>query len=154
MDYGEIFSKAWKIIWKYKILWLFGIFASCSGGGGNGGGGGINSGVQFSGNDYGYSNNLNYIEPWAIALIIAAVILLVVIVVGRTEKEAYADATQIVQAAVHAHAEPVERVYAVNVERDDHFALPKYFKHTQKFINIVYDGLKNKRRFFVSLQMR
>jgi hypothetical protein len=33
MDFGEVFSKAWKIIWKYKILWLFGIFASCSGGG-------------------------------------------------------------------------------------------------------------------------
>ncbi len=39
MDFGEVFSKAWKIIWKYKILWLFGIFASCSGGGGGGGGG-------------------------------------------------------------------------------------------------------------------
>ena len=78
MDYGEVFSKAWKIIWKYKILWLFGIFASCSGGGGGGGGGG--SGAQFSGNDYGYSNNLNYIEPWAIALIIAAVILLIIVI--------------------------------------------------------------------------
>jgi hypothetical protein len=52
------------------------------------------------------------------------VILLVVIVAGRTEKEAFADATQIVQAAVHAHAEPVERVYAVNVERDDSSAVP------------------------------
>ncbi len=31
----------------------------------------------------------------------------------------------------------------------DHVARPKYFKHTQKFINIVYDGLKNKRRFFL-----
>jgi uncharacterized protein (DUF697 family) len=80
MDYGEIFSKAWKIIWKYKILWLFGIFASCSGGGGNGGGGGINSGLQFSGNEYGYSNNLNNVEPWAVALIIAAVILLAIVI--------------------------------------------------------------------------
>jgi hypothetical protein len=93
MDYGEVFSKAWKIIWKYKILWLFGIFASCSGGGGNGGGSSINSGAQFSGNEYGYSNNLNYIEPWAVALIIAVVILLVIVIaviviavstVGRT----------------------------------------------------------------------
>lgn len=93
MDYGEVFSKAWKIIWKYKILWLFGIFASCSGGGGGGGGGGGSSSAQFSGNEYGYSNNLNYIEPWAIALIIAAVIFLVILItviviavstVGRT----------------------------------------------------------------------
>lgn len=29
MDYGEILKKAWKIIWKHKILWLFGILASC-----------------------------------------------------------------------------------------------------------------------------
>lgn len=27
MDYGEVLSRAWKIIWKHKILWVFGIFA-------------------------------------------------------------------------------------------------------------------------------
>jgi 6-phospho-3-hexuloisomerase len=31
----------------------------------------------------------------------------------------------------------------------EHIARPKYFKYTQKFINIVYDGLVNKRRFFL-----
>jgi hypothetical protein len=36
MDYGEVLSKAWKIVWKYKILWIFGILA--------GGGGGSSSG--------------------------------------------------------------------------------------------------------------
>jgi hypothetical protein len=35
MDYGEILSKAWKIIWKYKVLWIFGLFASCSSNNGN-----------------------------------------------------------------------------------------------------------------------
>jgi hypothetical protein len=30
MNIGEILSKAGKIIWKYKVLWIFGIFASCS----------------------------------------------------------------------------------------------------------------------------
>jgi len=29
MDFGEIFRKAWKIIWKHKILWLFGVLAGC-----------------------------------------------------------------------------------------------------------------------------
>ena len=29
MDFGEILSKAWKIIWKFKILWIFGILTSC-----------------------------------------------------------------------------------------------------------------------------
>jgi len=78
MDYGEVFSKAWKIIWKYKILWLFGIFASCSGGGGGGGGSG--SGMQYSGDNYGYYNNMNHIEPWAVVLIIAGVLLLALII--------------------------------------------------------------------------
>ena len=30
MNYSEVFSKAWKIIWKFKALWIFGILASCS----------------------------------------------------------------------------------------------------------------------------
>ena len=29
MDYGEVLSKAWKILWKFKVLWIFGILASC-----------------------------------------------------------------------------------------------------------------------------
>jgi 6-phospho-3-hexuloisomerase len=31
----------------------------------------------------------------------------------------------------------------------DHLNKPKHFKHTQKFIELVYDGLKNKRKFFL-----
>ena len=46
MDFGEVLSSAWRIIWKHKILWIFGIFAGCSRGGGGGGG---NNGTQFSG---------------------------------------------------------------------------------------------------------
>jgi hypothetical protein len=30
MDYGKILFRAWQIFWKYKILWVFGILASCS----------------------------------------------------------------------------------------------------------------------------
>jgi hypothetical protein len=46
-NFGEVLSRAWQIIWKHKVLWIFGIFAGCSrgsgnfrgnsGGGGNGG---------------------------------------------------------------------------------------------------------------------
>lgn len=44
MDLGEVLSKAWKIIWKNKILWIFGLLSSCGrgSGGGNGGGGNFN----------------------------------------------------------------------------------------------------------------
>ena len=55
MNYGEVLSKSWKIIWKYKILWIFGILASCAeGSGGSSGGGG--SSYQSSGNDFNSSN--------------------------------------------------------------------------------------------------
>ena len=44
-NFGEVLSRAWQIIWKHKVLWIFGIFAGCSRGSGNfrgnsGGGGG------------------------------------------------------------------------------------------------------------------
>jgi hypothetical protein len=52
MDIGEVLTKAWNTIWKHKILWVFGILASCGqGGGGGSGGGGGNTGYQFSGGD-------------------------------------------------------------------------------------------------------
>lgn len=32
MDIGSVLSRAWEIIWKHKVLWIFGILAGCSGG--------------------------------------------------------------------------------------------------------------------------
>jgi ABC-type phosphate/phosphonate transport system permease subunit len=52
MDYGEVLNKAWKIVWKYKVLWIFGILAGFAQGGGGGGGGG-------GGNYSGGNNNFN-----------------------------------------------------------------------------------------------
>ncbi|HEX9092662.1 MAG TPA: hypothetical protein VF902_01640 [Coriobacteriia bacterium] len=40
MDYVGILKRAWKVIWRYKILWLFGLFAGAGGGGGGGNSGG------------------------------------------------------------------------------------------------------------------
>jgi hypothetical protein len=38
-NFGEVLTRAWQIIWKHKILWIFGILASCGRGtGGNSGG--------------------------------------------------------------------------------------------------------------------
>lgn len=39
MDFGEVLGKAWRIIWKHKVLWIFGILAGCGSGGGGGGSG-------------------------------------------------------------------------------------------------------------------
>lgn len=38
MDFGKVLTRAWEIIWKHKILWIFGILASCGSQGGNFGG--------------------------------------------------------------------------------------------------------------------
>ena len=49
VNLGEVLSKAWKIVWKFKVLWIFGILAGCGGGSNsrfnyNSGGGGSGSG--------------------------------------------------------------------------------------------------------------
>ncbi|MBE0671142.1 MAG: hypothetical protein IH588_11180 [Anaerolineales bacterium] len=46
---GEILTRSWQIIWKHKILWVFGILAGFARGGGGGGGG--NSGYRTSSGD-------------------------------------------------------------------------------------------------------
>lgn len=45
-DFIEVFTRAAKITWKYKVLWIFGILASC----GRSSGGNSNSGGSSSGN--------------------------------------------------------------------------------------------------------
>jgi hypothetical protein len=45
-NFGEVLTRAWKNIWKHKVLWIFGILAGCARGGGGGGGGAGNSRYQ------------------------------------------------------------------------------------------------------------
>jgi hypothetical protein len=47
-NFGDVLTRAWQIIWKHKVLWIFGILASCGRGGGGGNGGGGNSGYDVS----------------------------------------------------------------------------------------------------------
>lgn len=37
MDYGKLLSRAWHIVWRNKIIWLFGFLAALGSGGGGGG---------------------------------------------------------------------------------------------------------------------
>ena len=46
-DFGEVIAKAWKITWKHKVLWIFGILAGCN----RGSGGNFNN--SYSGNGSG-----------------------------------------------------------------------------------------------------
>jgi len=66
MNYGEVLKKAWKTIWKHKILWLFGILAGCgattSGNGGGGSGGGS---AVYSSSGGSFQNGWNFTGPYA-----------------------------------------------------------------------------------------
>lgn len=96
MNFGEVLQKAWKIIWKYKILWLFGLLASCghSGGGGSGSGGGGGNGNTSTDVFHGFTDqnlpgwivNLartfeRMVDDGTIWLIIAGVVLLTFLLV-------------------------------------------------------------------------
>jgi hypothetical protein len=78
MDYGNILSRAWQIVWKYKILWIFGILASFVQAGTSSG---TNISYRFSSGDVGQGvSNLfgNVSQNTLIALgLMAAVVLLV-----------------------------------------------------------------------------
>ncbi|MDD5371040.1 MAG: hypothetical protein PHQ40_18320 [Anaerolineaceae bacterium] len=60
MDFGEVLQKAWRIIWKHKVLWLFGILAGC---GSAGNSGGSSSGYRFNSGGGGGSRG-NLPEGW------------------------------------------------------------------------------------------
>ncbi len=98
MDFGEILSKAWKTIWKHKILWLFGVLAGCgaanAGGGGGGGGGtsavrtpsqpGMGNGPPFFGpsTQRAFQEFVNFLDSIPVFVwILVAIIFIVVMIV-------------------------------------------------------------------------
>lgn len=79
MNIGEVLTRAWDIIWKNKILWIFGLFAALAGGSG--------------GNNYNYNigrdggiNHIPFNIPvWGVALLVLlALVLFVALVVLAT----------------------------------------------------------------------
>ena len=95
MDYGEVLTKAWKIVWKFKVLWIFGILASC--GQSRSGNFNFNNSFRTSGN--GYSTSTPNLPPavmgqfyrfahlfddpsfiWKFAAVVIAVICVIVLV--------------------------------------------------------------------------
>jgi hypothetical protein len=65
MNFGEILSKAWKVIWKHKILWLFGFLAGCGAVGSSGGGGGGGGSVASTNYQQGNWNGFDFMAPSA-----------------------------------------------------------------------------------------
>jgi hypothetical protein len=82
MDYGYVIKRAWEIIWKFKILWLFGILASCGQASGSSGG---NARYSFSSRDTSISPQIerffNQMDPGIIALLIGVGIFLVLVMI-------------------------------------------------------------------------
>jgi hypothetical protein len=79
MDFGEVLSKAWQIIWKHKVLWIFGILASCGGGSSASSNSGWRSSIEQNGWDY--QPMINNIPEWQIALIVGIILLAVLFLV-------------------------------------------------------------------------
>ena len=58
-NFGEVLTRAWQIVWKHRVLWVFGILASCGRGGSN-----FNSGGSGQG-DGGIPSDLPpQVEQW------------------------------------------------------------------------------------------
>jgi hypothetical protein len=75
MNIGEVFARAWNIIWKNKILWVFGVFAGLAGGSG--------------GNNFNYTLTQNgeasslpiSIPVWAAGLLLLLCLVLLIVFV-------------------------------------------------------------------------
>ena len=86
-NFGEVLTRAWEIVWKHRVLWIFGVLASCGrGGGGNGGGSGSGGNDGGSGNPPDLppqvTEGLQWIEQ-NIALffvLLCAIVLLIVLI--------------------------------------------------------------------------
>jgi len=57
-NFGEVLSRAWQIIWKHKVLWIFGVLASCGQGGSR-----FNSGNSGGGGDSGFGTGPSNLPP-------------------------------------------------------------------------------------------
>lgn len=59
--------------------------------------------------------------PWMTGYIVlaASILIAVFFFFMQSNQEAYASASQVIQAAIHTHAAPIERIYVVEVKRGD-----------------------------------
>jgi len=76
MNIGEVLSRAWKTVWKHKVLWIFGILASCSTGG-------MNSSSSYRSDEMnlpsGMENFISQTPEWQL-IVIGLVIFLVLLI--------------------------------------------------------------------------
>jgi hypothetical protein len=76
MDFGEVLSSAWRTIWRHKVLWIFGILASC----GTSSGGSSNTKYTIDELPANVENFFTQIPEWQIALMVGIGILIALFV--------------------------------------------------------------------------
>lgn len=86
-NFGEVLTRAWQIVWKYKVLWIFGILAGCAESNGGGSSGSGVRGLDRRSGSYPLPPNMEraleqmsrWIEGnwWVLILIFVGVLLLV-----------------------------------------------------------------------------
>jgi hypothetical protein len=77
MDFAEVLSRAWQIIWRHKVLWIFGILAGCV----NSGGGSGNANMDYKGDIPTRVEQFFETTPdWQIATYIGIAILIILII--------------------------------------------------------------------------
>lgn len=79
MNIGEVLTRAWDIIWKNKVLWIFGLLASLAGGSG-----GNNFRYNFEQNGSTGAMPVNFPAWLIILLVMLGVVVLVIFVVLAT----------------------------------------------------------------------
>ena len=82
LDLGKIITRSWEIIWNYKVLWIFGIFAgfaSSNGGSSNSGGGNSSSSGNPSdftgGSEQIFGEISNFLQEYLLIIIAICLVL-------------------------------------------------------------------------------
>jgi hypothetical protein len=124
MEIGAVLTRAWQITWKYKILWIFGILASCGSGGGggnssggsNGNGGGSSSLFFFDSNNWrllgqlrvalfdGLTRWVDDTSPWLVFVLIMMGLGIVALLIALTITLGTIGRIGLIQGAVKAEA--------------------------------------------------
>lgn len=84
MDFGEVLSRAWQIIWKHKALWIFGILAGCTSGSSNSAMQDFSysfDGGELPRNLQPYFDRTFGVEGWQAAAFIAVIVLVVLVLI-------------------------------------------------------------------------
>ena len=68
LDLGKIITRSWEIIWNYKVLWIFGIFAGFASSNGGSSNSAIGAQVQYF-NASGTVVTIPLLGRWALLLL-------------------------------------------------------------------------------------